>query len=113
MHVMMTRKIDDGNDNLDDGGDDDRHDKEDSDDGDDMMTMMMMRSNWQAWTCMPARGRAGHFAEPPGHSHDQNYRQDFHHDDHDDDVDYRHHHLLFVITGTIQPNSSIIMIIAR
>ena len=51
-----------------------------------MMTMMMMRSNWQAWTCMPARGRAGHFAEPAGHSHDQNYRQDFHHDDNDDDA---------------------------
>ena len=109
---MMTRKIDDGNDNVDDDGDDDRHDKEDNDNGDDMMTMMMMRSNWQAWTCMPARGRAGHFAEPAGHSHDQNYRHDFHHDN-DDDDNYRHHHHLFVITGTIQPNSSIIMIIAR
>ena len=100
---MMTRKIDDGNDNVDDDGDDDRHDKEDNYDADDMMTMMRMRSNWQAWTCMPARGRAGHFAEPPGHSHDQNYRQDFH----------RPHHHSIVITGTIQPKSSIIMVIAR
>ena len=57
-----------------------------------MMTMTM-KCNWQAWTCMPARGGAGHFAEPAVHSHDHNIHQhDYHHDDYDHDYDYDYDH---------------------